>query len=251
MEVRGTTHLRDALFNLYESSIFHTNSSNRFSRTHIYGQNLVTVKIDNRWIIPIARDFRGFMNQVESDTVNPFVDDLNISKYVLPLVPAYTHTNWPCTVKRTADPLMGFLLYGRMHSNETLRTAKTPTGETYYGSSGCVFDSNLTPLVVFAMEMTYPEGKATKLNPVCIINPKVFQREDILSKYIVKKVIPLLSDYSLSGRYNDVTWYKDKKMKTVISHEISKFIEKPAKPVGFLDNELWKCAEANLNEMLL
>lgn len=251
MEVRGTTHLRNALYQLYRSTAFSSNSSNGFLRTHIYGQNLVTIKIDDRWIMPLARDFKGFMQQVESDLINPFVDDSNLGRYVMPLVPAQNHSNWNCTVKRTADPLMGFLLLGRMYGTETIRTAKTPIGEVYYGGGGCVFDKDLIPLIVFAMEMKYPDGKATKLNPVTIINPVVFQREDLLSKYIVKKVIPFLSDYGTPRGWRDESWYKDINMKTVISHEITKFIETPAKPVGFLDNELWKCAEANLNEMLL
>lgn len=239
MEVKGTTHLKNALnfiYNYHDSSY---NSYNNFLRTHIYGHNLVTVKVDNRLIVPMAIDFYRCIHDVTSYIKAGY------EKHVFPLVPVRNMPCWACTVKRTADPLIGFLLMGRMSSQESLRTAKTHSGEAYYGSGGCILDKDYTPLIVFAMEIGYSDGKVIMLSPVCIINPLVFQRDDLMSKYIVKKVIPLLSDYTTGNQR-----FKDSRIKVVISHEISKFIETPARPVGSIDKELWKCAEANVNEML-
>lgn len=248
MEIKGTTHFRQALEQMYLSR--YPNSVSRdYNYSHIYGQNLVTLKIDGKWIIPVAKDFKELLLIADLDR-NSQLEDFNFERYVIPLIPENNYIRSNGVSKRTADPLIKFLLTPNGMPFESVRTVRTPTGLVYYGGSGFILDNQFNPLVIFAIEYDYPEGKAVKLNPICIINPEVFKKEDIVSKYIVKKMIPLLSDYDarLSWDYEDR--YKDVKMKMVITHEISKFIERPAKPVGFLDNELWKCAENNIIEML-
>lgn len=241
MEVKGTQHLRDALFQMYRCSAHRTFTGAITDKTNFYHHNLCTIRIAGRTIIPLAWDYMKLGTEIarESSPIEGPISD----KLVFPLVPY----GGPFVKKRTADPLIGYLLKDVVVRGSTIKAVETSTGEKYYGGSGFILDKEYTPLVIFGAEFIFTEYKGTMESPVCIINPIVFQREDIVSKYIVKKLIPCISDYNVGSV--SVSWQNDK-MKLMITPDISKFVEKPARPTAWMDKKLWDCARENLNEIL-
>lgn len=237
MEIKGITHLKRAMGSLY--NVYYTNK--KYNPTHtsnIYSNMLCPSKISGRLVIPVL--FNSFFGVDMCNLYRQKEED--IPKYIIPIIPDDRFL----ALKRTADPIFGFLFTQRDHHNVTVLGVKTSTGGRYYGHKGCVFDRNMTPLVIFGTEFDF-ETKG-KLNdyPVCVINPIVFQRDDIVSKYIVKKLIPYLSEAEIWLSGNG----KTDRVKVIISNDINKFIEKPAKPTPNLDSDLWKCAEENIDEIL-
>lgn len=240
MEVKGTTHLKIALHRIYNTGQHHHNSFTFGVSPNIYHHNLCTLKVSDRTIVPMAWEFSNFMSAVEVSGINgePLED-----KFIFPLVV----TDIPNVIKRTADPIIGHLLSYGTTQRQTIKTASTPNGVKYHGGSGYIFDSEFTPLVIFGGEYIFTEKYRKRCNPVCVINPVVFQRDDLVSKYIVKKLIPYISDFKVSS-FGSLSW-ESYDMKLIITPEIVKFMDSPSKPVNNLDKALWDCAKEYLNEI--
>lgn len=241
MEVRGVTHLKDALLRMYIYTNGSQHTYNNTTNANSYGHSLCTISsITGRIIIPAMVECAELKEELDNA-----YHTAPISKLVMPVVPS---TASYVQVKRTADPLIGYLLGRTPHSKITVNTVKTATGERYYGRSGYILDKCFVPLVIFGSECKF-NPNLVRYNPVCVINPEVFQRDDIVSKYIVKKVIPYLSDYTA-----DVgplcCRFVDPHMKTIITPEITKFIESPVEPIGNINAELWKCAKEYFEEIV-
>lgn len=71
--------------------------------------------------------------------------------------------------------------------------SKKAVGESiYYGGEGFIAYKDLTPLVMFTLKIQRDPGTAYKYTPirqVVHINPTVYERDDILSKYVKSKLI--------------------------------------------------------------
>lgn len=236
MNTRGISNLHNALHAMYVGASFRAiRFPSGFNHSKIYSHSLVPIKTGDSVIMPMAVGYTNY--------INSFMDKKE-EKLVFPLVPCRL-SNHNCIRRKSADSLIGYLLLGQHYNTETIRVVSNYSGEIYYGSSGFILDKDFNPLVVFACEVKYDDHDYWILaRPVCIINPEVFKRSDNVSKYIVSKLIPYLSEYKCSEVYTDPS------IKLVISHDISNFIEKPAQPVANLYEELWKCAEENIDEML-
>lgn len=236
MEVRGTTHLRNALSRMYNTFTPHTERYKDEFHTHVYGHWLQSIELCGKTIIPIAKDFKKYNGALDANC------NTEAKTLVFPLIPKA----YPYISKRTADPLVGYLLTERCHPDETMKTVTNSDDEKYYGGSGFILDSDMVPLVIFGIEYDFNAPHKTK-SPICIINPVVFQRDDIVSKYIVKKMIPMMSDYRASGYYCN---YEDNRIKLLITPMIEEFVLEVAKPNGHIDYALWECATNNLEEIL-
>lgn len=235
MEIRGVTHLKAALYTLYYGYPIRTYIVST-KRSHVYTHHLCSIESSGRVILPLARDFSEF--DISSL-------DNRIDKYIFPLIP----TSNPYIRKKTADPLVKSLMMDRYSSDESVKTVMTYTGEKYYGGAGYILDSEFAPLTIFGIECI-KESNWRIQNPVCVINPVVFQREDMVSKYIVKKLIPYMSDFKL----NPISDFYgiDGNMKLMITPEIDKFIISPSQPTGIsMDRDLWECANEYKDEILL
>lgn len=251
MNIRGTTHLKKILCYTYD----YTSYRSRLMPAHhalpnIFGHSLCSTIISGMPVIPRVWQFRQY--HTETVTNKSSIEDV-ARKLVFPIIPC---NNSSLVQKRTADPILGYLL-GEIpcDSVSTVKGVKAPSGDIYYGSGGFLLDQNLTPLLILGIEYEYiNEGSTTwgrsPVCPVCVINPVVFSRDDLMSKYIVKKVIPAISDYSAAAELWNPLGLKDKRMKTIITQEISNFVESTVEPKGDINEDLWKVAEENINEIL-
>lgn len=247
MEVKGTTHLREALKNIYlrSGNYFITGPYLGGNNQHIYSNTLCSANIAGRTILPMMLESSEFLDSVDY-VVNSDHRSGPVDRIVYPII--FLRNVIPTVVKKTADPLVGFLLGNRSRDrNSTIRSVRTKIsgGDYYYGGSGYILDKDLTPLMILGVEYKIEGNTWKRENPVCVINPLVFQREDIVSKYIVKKVIPLLSDYDVE---ESLLTYTNKKMKVIISDEISRFMKSPVSPAHTTDKDLWDCIKENIEE---
>lgn len=248
MDIRGTTHLKTVLSRTYDYINYR---SRRMLQDHylsnIFGHSLCSTIISGVPVIPRVWQFTQYHIEATGDKRTP---EEVARKLVFPIIPCYDISP---IQKRTADPILGYLL-GEIPCDRgaTVKQVITPSGDRYYGGGGFLLDQNFTPLLILGIEYEYiNQGltwKRSPLCPVCVINPVVFSRDDLMSKYIVKKVIPAISDYTV-GEYN-IMEIKDRRMKTVITQEISNFVESTVEPKGDINEDLWKVAEENINEIL-
>lgn len=239
MDIKGITHLKRVIYRIYQTRYPNTPMDTR-NISHVYGHYLSTVKASDKFIIPMAYYYPGF---------NFGVNDLaegTFEKLVFPIVPGERQYT-----KRTADPLIGYLLYTRVLNMGTVLKCSITNGQTYYGGEGFILDSDYNPLVIFGAVCSGELSVLVRHSPISVINPVVFSRDDAVSKYIVKKLIPFMSDFDILGSFGtNYDEWKDTKMKTLITDEISKFVVSPSRPSGDYTKELWDIAEDSLPEIL-
>lgn len=237
MNIKGITHLRQALSMIYNNAMRHR--SRHFTAPNAFSHYLCTAEISGRVVFPIEYKFDI---QIRASAV------WGIDRVVAPIVkPNIMFT----PTKRTADPLIKELfiqmdsMYPQLQG--TVSAIKDSQGTIYYGGPGYALDSDLNPLIMFGEECDLSNSSNILNTPVCIINPDVFNREDILSKYIVKKIIPFMSDYYVSG-----THYTSNRMKTIITNEIEKFVHRPynLNSIVDIDNRLWNTIDNHKDEIL-
>lgn len=249
MEVKGVTHLKNVLDRTYNYINFRSRTMpETHNSSNVFRHFICSTTISGTPVIPKIWQFNEWSMGVNNAFYN---EDSLKDKFVFPIISC---NNSELVPKRTADPIIGYLMGDTpCNRNSTTKGVKTPNGFVYYGCGGFLLDSDFNPLLILGGEYTcvqhHPEHYIRRiLNPVCIINPVVFSKEDVISKYIVKKVIPFLSDYKVAEYTSDI--YRDKRMKVIISPEISKFVKSPAKPNTDFEEELWKIAEENIDEIL-
>lgn len=97
-------------------------------------------------------------------------------------------------VKKTADSIITFLFNRNRYNESRICKIDTTKGYEYYGGKGIILDGDCRPLIICGTV-----NKNTLNNPsrscMCLISPRVFNREDVVSKAIIKKIIPYLSSY--------------------------------------------------------
>ena len=100
--------------------------------------------------------------------------------------------------KRTADSIIQSI--NRCPVNARLCNIKTSKGLDYYGGQGLIFDENWAPLMIcgFIIDIG-KEGRTIFIkHPICYVSPSVFENNDLLSKAIIKKIIPFISSRGIS-----------------------------------------------------
>lgn len=163
--------------------------------------------------------------------------DCDNTALVIPAV-----NNAPLIVKKTCDSIFAYC--GSLRSLILIDTTK---GYKYYGGQGIILDETFKPLIIFGKELDIFEDTFSPrtnrhiiLNNTCIISPSVFEREDIVSKGIVKKIIPYLSGITT-----------DLKIRIVISNEIDSFVHVTPSPASMdVDNDIHSILENHLDEVI-
>lgn len=160
--------------------------------------------------------------------------------------------------KRTFDSIIkAFFFQTPMHHR--LRKITTNKGDIFYGGRGIVLDNNYVPLLLCNMEMKKINsgtlsGKILYIRPVLRVSPIVFERNDIICKGIVKKLIPIFSNEQLYMP-TDKSSFKSRcpfSTARVLVDDLGKFFVKPAPPasVGTINEDLNKCLEEHIDEVL-
>jgi hypothetical protein len=144
---------------------------------------------------------------------------------------------------KTTKSLLNHILTNQ--APDKLIKCTTSTGFVYYGQRGMFLDSDYN--ILFLCTCTFKEvqeGECLEVDKVNIyINPKVFSSNDLLSKAIIKALIPFYSEYVV----NIHTLYKSgqrvrstlncKKATLIIEDVTSKYIHSTIKPKNDSINE--------------
>lgn len=160
--------------------------------------------------------------------------------------------------RRTADSIIQSI--NRCPSNLRLTNIKTSKGLDYYGGQGLIFDEHWTPLMLcgFIINIDRINRHITIVRPVCYISPVVLGSNDILSKAIVKKVIPYVSMQGVSvpsvfRGSSYLTFSSDRFRNVPVTIEfINDYFTSPAKPniIDGLDDHIWNFLLENVSDLV-
>lgn len=155
--------------------------------------------------------FTRFLNvdlSLNKDCFIPTVGFINTLKNIYKLVDSEMplpniKVSYPLCVggvetRKTADSIIQSI--NNCSSMLRLRNIKTSKGLDYYGGQGIIFDENWNPMMLcgFIINIDTTNKCVNIVNPICYISPDVFDSNDILSKAIIKKIIPYLGSESIS-----------------------------------------------------
>ena len=160
--------------------------------------------------------------------------------------------------RKTADSIIQSI--NKCPGNLRLTNIKTSKGLDYYGGQGLVFDEHWTPLMLcgFIINIDRINRHITAVRPVCYVSPVVLERNDILSKAIVKKVIPYISMKGVLGpsilrgssylTFNSTTFMNV----PVTIESINDYFISPASPtvIEGLDDSIWDFLSENIDDLI-
>lgn len=160
--------------------------------------------------------------------------------------------------KRTSDSIIQAI--NRCPSESRLVNVQTSKGLNYYGGQGLIFDEHWNPLMLcgFIVDINRSSRYVKIVKPVCYISPVVFDNNDILSKAIIKKVIPYISIHGISvpsfirSNPNFITYVSSSYDHVPVSVEyIDKYFVTPEKPSAIegLNDSIWDFLANNANEL--
>lgn len=160
--------------------------------------------------------------------------------------------------QRTADSIIQYI--NRCHSNLRLANIKTSKGLDYYGGQGLIFDEHWNPLMLcgFIINIDRTNRVMTVVRPVCYVSPVVFESNDILSKAIVKKVIPYISKQGIAVpsifRSSSYLTFNSNRFRNVpvTIEPINDYFTSPASPnvIENLDDSIWDFLLENVNDLV-
>lgn len=153
-------------------------------------------------------------------------------------------------VGKTADTIMQAMC---KHSDSSkLYEVTTSKNLKYYVGNGMALDNNWNLIAMCGITCTTtPESSYLEFQPACKIDPSVFVKEDILSKGLVKKFIPHISNNGvrLGLGLGTVSSNNDYYTKIPILIEpLDKYICNITEPsnVETLNNSIWDCISNNI-----
>lgn len=160
--------------------------------------------------------------------------------------------------KRTADSIIQSI--NRCPGNLRLSNIKTSKGLDYYGGQGLIFDEHWNPLMLcgFIINIDRINKHIIVVRPVCYISPVVFESNDILSKAIVKKVIPYISMQGVSvpsilitSSYLTVDSTRFRNVPVTIE-SINDYFISPASPtiIEGLNDSIWDFLSENVIDLI-
>lgn len=167
--------------------------------------------------------------------------------------------------RKTADSIIQSI--NRCSRGRRLAHIKTCKGLDYYGGQGLIFDELWNPFMVcgFIINVDGINRTMSVVRPVCYVSPTVFLNGDILSRAIIKKVIPYISLHGISvpyrGRipFNNTNEFRNV---SVTIAPIKGFIVSPTKPgtiksldrepdtIENLDNSIWEFLRKNISDLV-
>lgn len=103
-----------------------------------------------------------------------------------------------CDTKRTADSIIQAI--NKCPASLRLTNIKTSKGLDYYGGSGLILDERWSPMMLcgYIVNIDRLNRNIKVVRPVCYVSPTILESNDIISKALVKKVIPFLSTSNIS-----------------------------------------------------
>lgn len=133
---------------------------------------------------------------------------------------------------KTSASILSKLPTGVPHYTQVLRI-ETGRDYYYYGSTGLILDQRFRPMMLCAYEVVADSGiDKLMIRPVCLISPRIYESEDMLSKYIASKVIPAYSNMEITSipKFGKSLDIYNPSIKIVISSEIDDFIQSTVAP---------------------
>lgn len=218
--------LENALYCVFNNHVYNISSSGEIS---------LTVPIENdKLVIPIIANSSITQLIYNSNThINNNII-CNLSKVQSQFI------------KKTADTII-HTLFGVYDSTCNLYCVDSTKGYKYYGSQGLILDDNYSPLLIMGhmakitnriYDYDTQYTPYIYLNPICLVSPRVFNNEDIVSKTISKKVIPYVSSVNFQP-FRDRGSIKciNNRCKVIISSEIDDYIHKVVPPMDINAND--------------
>lgn len=151
--------------------------------------------------------------------------------------------------RKTADAIIQSI--NRCSRSRRLAHIKTCKGLDYYGGQGLIFDELWNPFMVcgFIINVDGINKTMSIVRPVCYVSPTVFVNGDILSKAIIKKVIPYISLHGISRILFNTNEFRNV---TVTIAPIKGFIVSPTKPstIENLDDSIWEFLRKNISDLI-
>lgn len=201
-----------------------------FTKNNIFDKMLVIDISGDEVIIPIIAK-----NAVECTMFTNFLGESEYQKVVIPL-----YRNSLTIMKRTTNSIIKEFFTNTTFSTK-LKTIVTPKEDTYYGNTGIILDKDFKPLILCCVVCR----KIKEESPSCMkyyklliyVSPDIFiNGKDSVSKYILKKIIPFYSTYTLpnitiSRVFSEYFLNSDLNIKPkIVIEDISSFIKTPALP---------------------
>lgn len=156
--------------------------------------------------------------------------------------------------RKTADSIIQSI--NRCSRGRRLTHIKTCKGLDYYGGQGLIFDELWNPFMVcgFIINVDGINRAISVVRPVCYVSPTIFVNGDILSKAIIKKVIPYISLHGISVPVRDIALFNTNEFRnvSVTIAPIKGFIVSPTKPgtIENLDNSIWEFLRKNISDLV-
>lgn len=161
-------------------------------------------------------------------------------------------------MRRTADSIIQSI--NKCPASLRLSNIKTSKGLDYYGGQGLIFDEHWNPLILcgFTINIDRTNKLITVLKPVCYVSPVVFENNDLLSKAIVKKVIPYISMNGVSvppifrlRSYILFSYDRFSNVPVTIEY-INDYFTTPARPsiIEGFDDSIWDFLTDNVNDLI-
>lgn len=222
-------HVRGGLYNIdlnYEkNSLF-----SRFVNTSIY------------------RDKEFFIPVINLDDTIQFICKWAVrdskEKEVELYYPLYYSTTY---TRSTADSIIGTFTD---YFDDRFCKVTTSKDVTFYGGSGAIFDQNWNPLILcgYNIKLSSTAKQAgteneifESINPVVYVSPCVFTNTDIISKAILKKIIPFLCNNYVNTptKVYDITHKSIHTDITIEVRNLDDYFTSPIATSDLKDSEVW------------
>lgn len=193
--------------------------------------------------------------------IHDWLDTIDPTQFIKFSYPLYVGGE---ETRKTADSIIQSI--NRCSRVRRLAHIKTYKGLDYYGGQGLIFDELWNPFMVcgFIINVDGINKTVSVVRPVCYVSPTVFVNGDILSKAIIKKIIPYISLHGISVPVRDRALLNTTEFRnvSVTIAPIKGFIISPTKPgtiksldrepdtIENLDNSIWEFLRKNISDLI-
>lgn len=238
--------LRRSLRNLFCDDIFYSralrggiNRDNlNYEKNSLFSKFInVNIYKDKEFFIPIL-NIRGVIGSICEWVKNSEEKSMEVS------YPLYYKKEY---IKSTADSIISTFIDD---IDDRLCKVTTSKGNSFYGSRGLILDQNWKPLILcgYNMKLSNIAKQSSTLdeifesiNPIVYISPYVFTNTDIISKAILKKIIPFFFDNYINnpGIIRDITNESTHFGVTVEVRNLNNYFNSPIAPTKLSDDLIW------------
>lgn len=208
---------------------------------------ITDISYEGKSILVKAMDTRSFVPSICVPVVAPNLAEASFRDIVVPIpLPRQA-------VRKTSDSIINVLFRQQSWCDyrNSFRYISTTKGYGYYGGKGLVLADGYKPLLVCGYEMRATLGGYEYINPMCFISPDVFTRDDMVSKCIVKKILPYYSGLEMhSGPDGNGNYCPNHRIRVIISSEIDGFIHRVVAPLGTdVNDALYNILASNIETL--